>query len=120
MIGETLYIRDDNRRVYENDDGTKRSSPNPRRCWVPYAITGETRDSWTITTFGQVTRVSKKTLRIGGYLATSAGVHGYAATAQQMEDAIWRDEHFAAIRDRLHSADAATLRKIAALLDAVS
>lgn len=116
MIGQTLYIRDGNRRRYTNDDGTKRSSPDPRYEFEPIVITGETRDSWTFERHGRLGRVNKKTFKLGGPAVGGPAGSGYAYTAEAMEDELWSGEHRRQIMRRIEHADVATLKKIAALL----
>lgn len=116
MIGETLYIRDGNRRRYTNDDGTKRNSPDPRYEFEPIVITGETRDSWTFERYGRVGRVNKKTLRLGGPAVGGPAESPFVYTAEQMEDVLWVEEHRHVIARAVQSASVDTLRKIAALL----
>lgn len=116
MIGETLYIRDGNRRRYTNDAGEKLCSPDPRYEFEPIVITGETRDSWTFERYGRLGRVNKKTGQLGGPAVGGAGESRRAYTAEQMEDALWDQEMRPEIVRAVQSASIATLRKIAALL----
>src|SRR5689334_5612287 len=110
MLGETLYIRDGNRRRYTNDDGTKRNSPDPRYEFEPIQITGETRDSWTAERYGRLVRVNKKTFKLGGPGVGGPAEGHYAYTAEQMEDALWDQEYRYQIVDKVRHTNIATLR----------
>ena len=113
MIGETLYTYDENRRVYKNDDGTRRMTPNPAHYWRAHIVTGETRTSWILDDGAY--KADKKTLELRGIREFYA-LARYAYTEAQKADALWRAQHEQEIRDRLRDTDTATLRKIAALL----
>jgi len=61
MIGETVWIFDENNRVYKKDEnGKSYGGPIWREHWRPLEIVGETRVSW-LTKYGH--KVPKK----GGY-----------------------------------------------------
>lgn len=112
MIGETLYIQDENRRLYQDDAGNKTSTANIRYKWRPFTVVGETRDSWVLE-FG--VKISKATWELRAQ--RHPGLGRFAHTAEQMEDAIWRDTHRSAIlRAVQDTTDTPTLRQIAALL----
>lgn len=114
MIGETLYIRDSNKRVYVNDDGTKRSSPDPAKQWVAWDVVDETRDSWVLGSFRDRIKVNKKTMELRGTYRPGLGHRAY--TAEQMADEVWREEHGPVIIRLVQNANTATLREIAVLL----
>lgn len=107
MIGTTLYIRDENRRVRDANGNI-----DERSKWVGYPVKDETRDSWILGTV--LYKVNKKTLELRG--AYRPGLDNRAYTAAEMEDAIWRRENHAAIMRLVQHADTAMLRKVAAAL----
>jgi hypothetical protein len=112
QIGDTLYTRDGNRRLYQNDDGTPSRSTNERYKWQARKIIRETRDSWILE--HDLLKVNKKTLE----LRTNGrpGLDRYAYTEQGMEDRIWREMNAHAVYRAVQDADTATLRKVAALV----
>ncbi len=63
MVGKTIYVFDDNRRVYAKDEnGHSSGGPIYREHWRPCKVTGETTQSWLLD-YGN--KISKKELREG-------------------------------------------------------
>lgn len=110
QIGDTLYIQDENRRLYQDDQGNETNTPNARYKWRPFKIIDETKSSW-ILEFGL--KASKDTLELRTH--RQPGLGRFAHTTDQKEDQIWREMHAAAIYRAVQSCDTAMLRKVAAL-----
>jgi hypothetical protein len=49
QIGDSVWIKDENNRVYVDDNGVKHLSPILRKKFVEWFIVGETRISWEIS-----------------------------------------------------------------------
>ncbi|WP_155300667.1 hypothetical protein [Deinococcus kurensis] len=105
-IGDTLWIFDGNRRVYPPAAAGRTRSPIYREHWVAHTITGETRQSWLLD--GGNAKVSK---------VRAQGPRSYAATAQEVEDDVWCNAHYAGLHDAIRTATPAQMRQIAALLN---
>jgi hypothetical protein len=107
MIGETLYIYDQNRVVR----GPDRVIDFARSHWRAYKVEGETRTSWLLQ---DGVKVEKETLQIRGKV--SPGWSPRAYTEQQKSERVWLQTHQRHILRLVERADCATLRQIAALV----
>lgn len=97
-IGSTIWIFDQNRRVYRDN----RSRPVYREYWRPIKITSETTRSW-ITEWGQ--KIPKK----GEH-------HGVCFTEKEVDDKSWVEENRYKISEAVNRMrDAETLRAVAKL-----
>lgn len=78
-IGSTVWVFDQNRRVYARDaKGHATGAPIWREHWVPQKVVGENRMSW-------ITDHRMKVPKRGGA--------GFALSAEELEDACWEHEH---------------------------
>lgn len=87
MIGQTIYIRDENHRVYDENHRTIE-----RERYRPYVVIGETPRSWVVDDYGRRGLIDKATMRVGGSLR-GAGLSHVALTIGQVEAAIWLHEN---------------------------
>lgn len=112
-IGSTIWVRDDNRRVYKKDpNGQTVGGPIFREHFVPFTVIGEDRNNWHIdTSFNQVIKVKKATME-----QKQGGFTTQAYTEKGMEDAVWINDNRYKIIERMRALDADTLRTIAALM----
>lgn len=101
-----VWIYDENRRTYARDENGKTyGSPIYRESWVKYEITDETSRSW-ITEYGR--KIPKKPNEIESrYLAFDE---------TELEDRIWVHDNAYKISEKVRSADAETLRKVAEVI----
>lgn len=117
MIGETLYLYDGNYRVYEDDNGNKTSSPNPRHYFRPVPIIDETRNSWIVNHYGDFVKVNKETMAVR---TLGVAYHRRAYTQQQMEEHIWMENNKYALVDMVkYCNDVTKLRMIKDILESV-
>jgi hypothetical protein len=67
MIGSTIYIFEDNHRVYAKDaQGRSTGGPIWKEHWRPHTIDGETTQSWIVgKDWRNPIKISKKELREG-------------------------------------------------------
>ena len=95
MIGETLYLYNENNRVYKDDEGNSTRHTNPRFKWEAYEVVSETRNSWIIVMRGgKEIRVNKKTFEIA-YIAP--GYKQMAYTEEMKQAALWLEQNHADI-----------------------
>jgi hypothetical protein len=101
MIGETVYIFDENRRVYHrNEKGNACAAPIYREHFRPDVIVSETSVSW-VTRKGH--KIPKKRVRF--------------YTEQGMNDKCWLNDHRYQIISKIQlNDDPEILRKIADLI----
>ena len=114
MKGETVYVFDHNRRVYETNPETgRRGLVIYREHFVPLIVFGETPRSWLASHDGtdkwehMIHKLDKKQSPDRGRWYTKA----------QMEDAVWLEENrrkIANVVERL--SDVSLLKQIATLL----
>lgn len=91
MIGETVYLYNDNRRVYEDDEGNSTRYANPRFKWEAYEVVGMTRNSWIIILPGsREVKINKKTFEVG-YI--SPGYKNRAYTEEMKQAALWLEQN---------------------------
>jgi len=108
MIGDTVWIFDENHRVYRKDEnGRSFGGPIYREHWVPTKITGETTRSWLI---GYGEKIPKK-----GW-----NPRAVAFSLQEVEEQAYVMDNRHRLGDRVRDLrDAPTMRAIAAILDGV-
>lgn len=102
-----VWIYDENRRTYARDEnGKSYGSPIYRESWVKRKVVDETSRSW-ILEYGY--KVPKKPNSIQG--------RGLAYPEAELEDKIWKHDNVFGIAEKVRSADAETLRRVAELLE---
>lgn len=112
-VGDTVYVMDRNRRIYEDRTVVY------RKHFVPVKIEEETRDSFVIRYNGRAIRIAKKEAAITSMVRPrilDVGVQGIYLSAQAMEDEIFVHEHRAKAAEAVLRASVDTLRKVVALL----
>ena len=103
---EYVWVYDSNIRHYERDENGKAyGSPIYRESWVKRKVEGETTRSW-ILEYGY--KAPKKPDRI------QAQVLAYDEV--ELEDKIWKHDNAYKISEKVRSADAETLRKVAEVI----
>ncbi len=104
-IGSTIWIFDENHRVYHKDTaGRSEGGPIYREHWRPVVITGETSRSWIIG--------SRWDLKIPKH-----GPHPAACfTEAEMNDYCWANDYRSKVVRCVERCDAAKLRQIAAIV----
>lgn len=103
MKPESIWIHDDNRRRYTDDQGNRTSYPDYRDQWVERKVTGETSQSWLIEYGGKVPKRKDKQF-------------GVAFSQQEVDDLVWQHDHAYKISEKVHKADAETLKKVAEII----
>lgn len=116
-VGSTLYVFDQNRRVYQRDEqGRSIGAPIFSKHFVPETVIGETPLSWLLSPQSKPRKVNKKTMKI----AATNGYGGWNVyTATQMEDSIWGEENRRKIIRAIERCDVATLKAVAAIIGGV-
>lgn len=105
-VGDTLFIYDDNYRVYRKvPRGESSGSPIYRESWRPTRVTSETSRSITISHYG------KKFAKADFYDGKCP--LNILRTTQEVDDATWRNNNVYPLRDHLRTLDTATLKEIA-------
>lgn len=130
-IGSTVWVLDENTRVYRrNAEGRNTGSPLRRPMWVEWAVAGETTRSWVALPLYRAEgyqgdlkaepRVIKipKTHEGTTYTAASNGFCCplVALAAQTVEDDVWRHNNKHKLLEAAQKSDTSTLRKIAELI----
>lgn len=102
-VGDKCWEKDENCRHYKNDDGSPRTSPNPRHYWKEKIVIAENRASWFIgsdydwnngnpneDSIRRANKVDKKTLkgRSNGWRAPE-----YLWSEKEVEDWLWLQEN---------------------------
>lgn len=111
-VGDTIYIRDQNRQVWVQGENGKRRL-DPAGYWRAYTIVGETRISWLLSGHEDY-KVDKATMCLR--VKEPFGMDGRVYTVAEKEELAWRDKHFRAVIRLVETADTPTLRQIAALV----
>ncbi len=84
-IGDTIWVFDQNHRVYVDDNGNKTSGPNYRHYWTERKVVGETSHSWLIGWEHNPTKISKKNLRDGEL--------NICLNMEEVEEKVWLDQN---------------------------
>ena len=106
-IGDTLYLFNENHRVYHRDEsGRSYGGPIYSKHFQPITVIGETSRSWVCgTDWSQIKRPK-----------SSRGMSGIF-TAQEMADDIWVNDHKIKIVDKIRGCrDPDQLRAVAKLI----
>jgi hypothetical protein len=109
QIGDTVYLFDENRRVYARN-GAGRSSGGPiyREHFLPYLIVGEEKRSWILDKEGRVG---------GGAPWPGKTSKTKVMTEEEVEAACWRNDHRMAVSDAVRRCeDTEVLKQVAALV----
>lgn len=108
-IGTTLYMFNENRRVYERDENNKaKGGPIYAEHFEPVEIHGETKVSWLCGPRYSVSKVNKKEIQ--------SGRAGSYFTAEGMVDNIWANHHRYKLRCLVDAAAPDQLRQIAVIV----
>lgn len=111
QIGDKVWIKDENHRIYFDPEGNKLNSPWYRGYFVEYHISGETNQSWIVGNH----KVNKKTLTY----KTEPGKDGILYTSEeQIEQISWIHQNQYKIADRVKFCnDIDKLKKIEEILN---
>lgn len=103
-IGDTVYIFDINRRIYERDGkGRSKGGPIYREHFTPYIIKGEDKRSWLVSA------------PASDYIHRIAKTH--FKTAAEVDDDCWQNDHRVTVANMvLHCRDAVKLRAVAEIM----
>jgi len=101
-IGETYFVFDGNRRVYDKTKGY--GGPIYREHFASVKIVGETKTSW-IYSYYTDTKVTKK------------NPWKVLFTSQMVDEAVWVYENRVAIADKVRNGNYAALKQIEAILN---
>lgn len=106
-IGSSVWIHDENRRVYREPARPGYSSGRPivREHYRPGRIVGETRVSWLVRAEGFEYKLPKRTR-----------VPRVAYSPEELDDLVFHEEHAWRIAEQVRACDPKTLRKIADIL----
>ena len=99
-IGSTIWMFDNNRRVYPEPRSTHNGGPIYREHWRPVTIDGETSRSWVTSWYGK--KVQKRGPR-----------QGVAFTEDEVEADVWAHDHRYKIVRMIEQCDVATLKAVA-------
>jgi hypothetical protein len=105
-IGSTVWIFDENRRVYPKDKSGG-SGPIYREHFSPEIIDGETRTSWLIRS---------KHWRKADWIRINKKNPQCCVSIEEVDEQCWAQEHRYKIMQLAQTADYKTLRKIAELV----
>lgn len=112
-VGDTVWVFDQNRRVYRQENGRSVGSPIFREHFRETTITGETSRSWII-------RGGKVPKDGGDVRRSTAGAHGRTTvymTREAVDAAVFRNDHQYKIAKMVEAcSDIALMRQVAALM----
>jgi hypothetical protein len=100
-VGDTVFEFDENRRVYRKGES---GPPIWREHWRPVVITGETSKSWLYGWCGKQ-KIPK------------SGSGKFCFSVAELDEREWAHENRYRLARAVENADAATLRKIAAIVE---
>jgi hypothetical protein len=113
-IGSTVWVFDQNRRIYPAERGIS-GTPIYREFWVTTEIVGETRNSWVLG--GYWGKLPKRRPAVDHWAANYRGSkHRVVASQEEVEEDVWAQTHRWCIARRVEYSNPATLRKIAELI----
>jgi hypothetical protein len=105
MIGKKLWRHDSNCRHYDNDDGTRSSSPIYIKSFVEYFIVGETAKSWLISRIIYNEELSERQKKqcIKVPKTESFESNGYHTTWESVLDNVWVHDNIYKIHEKVRT-----------------
>jgi hypothetical protein len=102
-----IWLKDENRRVYQDDQGNKTSTPNERHYWVECEVVSETSRSYIVKYRGETKVPKNRELIVGDWVAFSEA---------EVESKVFKATNAHKIAEKVRSLDSETLKQVAYLI----
>lgn len=111
-LGDKIWLFDDNRRVYVDDEGNKHQSPIYRKKFVPFYIVGETRVSWIVSNY-TLDEIPEWAVAKGKKVKKVEANKTYWTSKEEVENKCWINENIYRIVEKVrHCKDYSLLKQI--------
>jgi putative ribosome biogenesis GTPase RsgA len=103
-----IWLKDENRRIYQDDKGNKTSTPNERHYWVECEVVSETSRSYIVKYRGETKVPKNRELIVGDWVAFSQ---------EEVDAKVFKATHAYKIAEKVRSLDAMKLKQVAELIE---